>query len=329
MATTQEEEDTPMATSEQSHQLKDTSKPSKPQDRTKSNSSKKKKRASKDSDSDDESDSDPSHINVDFEFFDPQPHDFHGIKQLLRQLFDADSQLLDLSALADLILEQKLVGSTVKVDGMEGDPYSFLSVINWAMHKENPAIKALSTYLLDRASNTPLSPLLTPLLSATPPENTNTAIILSERLLNMPADISPPSYKMLLEEIQLAIEDNEPYSFTNYLLISKVYTEIESKLPISDDETTTTTRPTKRNKLSTKKKKKASTQTFNFHPEDDFFISQVDKDEAAVVYSYKHEPPEAAADAKRAFQDFGILPKGRMILLSREAFEKAVETMQP
>ncbi|KAF3912242.1 hypothetical protein AA313_de0201022 [Arthrobotrys entomopaga] len=306
MATTQDEEDTPMATSEQSPQLKDTSNPSKPQDRT---TSKKKKRASKGSDSDDESDSDPTNINVDFEFFDPQEHDFHGIKQLLRQLFDADAHLLDLSALADLILEQKLVGSTVKVDGMEGDPYSFLTVINWDMHKENPAIKSLSTYLLDRAQNTPLQPLLTPLLSPTPTQNT--AIVLSERLLNMPADISPPSYKMLLEEIQLAVEDNEPYNFTHYLLLSKVYTEIESKLPISDD-TDDTPRPTKRNKLSSKKKKKKkpSNQTFNFHPEDDFFLSQVEKDEAAaVVYSYKHEPPEGAADAKRAFQDFGILPK--------------------
>lgn len=45
-------------------------------------------------------------LDVDFEFFDPQPIDFHGLKTLLRQLLDVDHQLFDLSALADLILSQ-------------------------------------------------------------------------------------------------------------------------------------------------------------------------------------------------------------------------------
>lgn len=75
-------------------------------------------------------------IDVDFEWFDPQPAvDFHGLKTLLRQLLDVDNQLFDLSALADLILEQPLLGSTVKVDGNESDPYAFLTVLNLRQHK--------------------------------------------------------------------------------------------------------------------------------------------------------------------------------------------------
>lgn len=75
-------------------------------------------------------------VNVDFEWFDPQPAvDFHGLKTLLRQLLDADEQLFDISALADLILSQPLLGSTVKVDGNETDPYAFLSVINLKEHR--------------------------------------------------------------------------------------------------------------------------------------------------------------------------------------------------
>lgn len=75
-------------------------------------------------------------VNVDFEWFDPQPAvDFHGLKTLLRQLFDTDAQLFDLSGLADLILSQPLLGSTVKVDGNETDPYAFLSVVNLQEHK--------------------------------------------------------------------------------------------------------------------------------------------------------------------------------------------------
>lgn len=75
-------------------------------------------------------------LDVDFEWFDPQPEfDFHGIKTLLQQLFDVDAQLFDLSALTDLILAQPTLGSTVKVDGNETDAYAFLSVINLQEHK--------------------------------------------------------------------------------------------------------------------------------------------------------------------------------------------------
>ena len=74
-------------------------------------------------------------LDVEFEWFDPQPeHDFQGLKILLRQLLDVDAQLFDLSSLADLILEQPLLGSTVKVDGNETDPYAFLTVLNLRQH---------------------------------------------------------------------------------------------------------------------------------------------------------------------------------------------------
>lgn len=75
-------------------------------------------------------------VNVEFEWFDPKADvDFHGLKTLLRQLLDNDAQLFDMSALADLILSQPLLGSTVKVDGIETDPYAFLSVLNISEHK--------------------------------------------------------------------------------------------------------------------------------------------------------------------------------------------------
>ena len=65
-------------------------------------------------------------LDVEFEWFDPQPeHDFHGLKALLRQLFDVDAQSFDLSALTDLILAQPLLGSTVKVGGQRDGSLCF------------------------------------------------------------------------------------------------------------------------------------------------------------------------------------------------------------
>lgn len=74
-------------------------------------------------------------INADFDFFDPAEIDFHGLKSLIRQLLDADAELINTSELVDLIVSQPLVGSTVKVDGKESDPFAFITVLNLQEHK--------------------------------------------------------------------------------------------------------------------------------------------------------------------------------------------------
>lgn len=90
-------------------------------------------------------------LDVEFEWFDPQPeYDFHGLKILLRQLFDVDAQAFDLSGLADLILSQPLLGSTVKVEGNETDPYAFLTVLNLHEHRVGFSISLPAIYLLSR-----------------------------------------------------------------------------------------------------------------------------------------------------------------------------------
>jgi len=74
-------------------------------------------------------------LDVDFEFFDPQPIDYHSIKLLLSQLLSHDAPLLDLGAVTNIVLDQKLVGSTVKTDGAGGDPYALLTILNLNIHK--------------------------------------------------------------------------------------------------------------------------------------------------------------------------------------------------
>ena len=74
-------------------------------------------------------------INVDFDFFDPQPEDKPSLRHLFSQLLAHDSNLLDLDLLADVVVEQNVIGSTVKTGGEDGDPYAILSVINLNTHK--------------------------------------------------------------------------------------------------------------------------------------------------------------------------------------------------
>jgi protein BCP1 len=65
-------------------------------------------------------------------------------------------------------------------------------------------------------------------------------------------------YTMLIDEIEAAVEDKEPYEFTHYLIISKTYQEIASALDEEDAPRT------KKSKAS-----KGNRETFYFHPEDE------------------------------------------------------------
>jgi protein BCP1 len=168
-------------------------------------------------------------VNVDFELFNYDPQiDFHGVKTLLRQLFDVDSKLIDLSAIADLIVEQNTIGSTCKVDDKSNDAYAFLTVLNLNEHcPKKPAVAKLAEYLAERAqADESLTAAGVPeLLSASKAGEKKPVVglVLAERLINMPAEVIPPMWNCLIDEIEAALEDGEPYEFTHYLVVSRAY----------------------------------------------------------------------------------------------------------
>ena len=256
-------------------------------------------------------------LNVEFEWFDPQPEfDFHGIKTLLQQLFDVDSNIFDLSALTDLVLSQPLLGSTVKVDGNETDAYAFLSVLNLQQHKDNPVVGKVLQYLKSKANSKPQLKALADLFAK--PEIPAIGLILSERLINVPAEVVPPMYTMMLEEVKWALEDGEPYNFSHYLIVSKTYTEVASKL---DDED---------NRPKKKKKAAGNFETMYFHPEDEVYQRH------ALCHSgfdYSTKQDDGHSDSKRAFQELGIRPQGNLILLEADQFpiatQNAAEYLKP
>jgi protein BCP1 len=66
-------------------------------------------------------------------------------------------------------------------------------------------MKTLVNYFLDVSkSNTAFHNQLRSVLDR---NDGAVALVLSERIINMPAAVAAPSYKMLMEEIQWAIED--------------------------------------------------------------------------------------------------------------------------
>lgn len=245
-------------------------------------------------------------VNVDFEWFNFTEIDFHGTKSLLRQLLDVDSQLFDVSGLADIILAQSTIGSTVKVDGKETDPYAMLTALNLHELREKKPVADLIQYIGDKAKGIEALSPLPELLSS----GKHVGLVLSERLINMPSEISPPMYNLLIDEIEAAVEDKEPYEFSHYLVLSKVYHEVESTLDVLDER-------------KKKKGKVAEPAVFYFHPEDEVLAKHA---VASGSYEFtKHS--ESVADSRRAFQEMGIQPKGFLMLIEAEKFAGAVKAI--
>ena len=225
-----------------------------------------------------------------------------------------DNQLFDLSELANMILAQPLLGSTVKCDGTESDPYAFLTVLNMHAHRDKPAIQQLTKYLINKTRGSQLSSSQDLAKLLDPTSKNQVGLILTERFINMPHQVVPPMYNMLLEEIQWANEEKEPYQFTHYLILSKVYTEVASKLDGEDD------RPAKKSK----KVASAAAETLYFHPEDEVLARHA---VGTCGFEYEKQAEDGASDAKRAFQEMGVRPQGHLVLIEASKFEGAVKAV--
>ncbi|CCG81624.1 Putative uncharacterized protein [Taphrina deformans PYCC 5710] len=264
-----------------------------------------------DQEDDEDEDEDVSMINVDFEFFDLNKKvDFHALNTLLKQLLGPDAIDFELGAIADLILE-KPIGSTVKVDGEESDPYAVLTAINLNKNKSHEELKKLVDYFLSKSKQDQKSyATLNKLLAEG--AKSQTAFLFSERLINMPVEVSPPLYRILSEELTAKSAPEDDFTFDNYVVLSKSYTEISSKLDDEDD------RPKKKGKSS-----KPTKEIFYFHAEDEILIKYASH---RVQFQYSHELPES--DSKRAFHDFGIKPTGELLILTKAQLGSAVLEMQ-
>ncbi|KAF9918933.1 Mss4p nuclear export [Linnemannia zychae] len=287
---------------------------------------------------DDDSGSDGEDIiNVDFEFFDPKEIDFHAIKNLLNQYFASDAILFALSELADLIVAQSNVGTTIKVNGVESDPYSLLTVLNMNQHlyhhhklpapsassttnasttpgttpKPSQAMTQIKDYVLTKSKqNEGLHNKLKELLGAG--SKKEVGLILSERFINMPVETAPPMWRMLLEEVKWAVDEGYPFNFEYYLLMSPTYHEVAPKIDLDDEAP----KPTK------KKTKTSEPTTFFFHPEEEM-LQQF----AEFTQDFRLTTPPTVAESKSTFEDYGIAPARRMMLIHKSKIPEVVQLM--
>ena len=178
---------------------------------------------------------------------------------MLVQLFHSDSEHLELHSLTDYILSQNDIGSTIKVDGKESDPFAFMTAINLNKARENSSIDKLANYFLDRSKASTCPQLHDTLSNLLNDSNNDTGLILGERLVNMPVVLIPHMLRFLLEELKTASEHGKPFKFSHYLIVSRTYIDNDQDMDLDDEGG-----PSKK-----KKSDKNDSKLQSFHPEDE------------------------------------------------------------
>ncbi|XP_036295231.1 BRCA2 and CDKN1A-interacting protein isoform X1 [Pipistrellus kuhlii] len=263
-----------------------------------------------DDDDDDEGDSDEEEdedevvgeeVNVEFEAYSISDSDYDGIKRLLQQLFLKAP--VNTAELTELLIQQNHIGSVIKQtdvsedsdDDVDGDEvFGFISLLNLTERKGTPCaeqIKALALRGCAKSCEKSVVEQLDRLLSDS---SRPVGLLLSERFVNVPAQIALPLHRQLQKELAEAHKTNKPCGKCHfYLLISKTFAEAGKN-------------NSKKNQSSQKKDELMFTNA-----EEEFFYEK-----AALRFSYSvQEESDSCLGGRWSFDDVPMQPLRTVMLV--------------
>ena len=140
-----------------------------------------------------------------------------------------ENDLLNTTELADLVVEQSNVGSTIKVAD-SAEVYGFISVINMHQHhvssllaffsclcnlqefKNKESVQQIWKYLMNKIPNATLQEQFRSLME----DSTHPlGLILNERMVNVPYELAPHLHHTLFDEIAMAHQEEVRASFVS------------------------------------------------------------------------------------------------------------------
>lgn len=101
--------------------------------------------------------------------------------------------------------------------------FGVTTAVNLAEHKDNECVQQLKTMILERAEKASTDATLKLLRDALTNGDRTTALLLNERYINIPAQISVPMLENLCKEIKRAADKNMPYKFSYLVMILKFH----------------------------------------------------------------------------------------------------------
>lgn len=171
--------------------------------------------------------SEASDVQVEFEARVPDDSDYHGIRRLLQQLFLKAH--VNVGEIADTVIKQDYMGSVLKQsirdeeDSDDDQTYGVFSVIDITQRKNMACVQQICSYLLDHCKRAASPETFERFRALLHDAENHVGLILSERFVNIPPQISVPLYDGLGEEMKKAKEEKKLSEFAYYVLISKYF----------------------------------------------------------------------------------------------------------
>lgn len=101
--------------------------------------------------------------------------------------------------------------------------FGITTAVNLAEHKDSECVQQLKTMILERAEKSSTDATLKLLRDALTNGERTTGLLINERYINIPSQISVPMLENLCKEIKRAADKNMPYNFTYLVMILKFH----------------------------------------------------------------------------------------------------------
>ncbi|CAK9805977.1 Protein BCCIP homolog [Anthophora quadrimaculata] len=257
-------------------------------------------------------------IQVDFEGRNPLDPDYHGIKTLLQQLFLKAH--IDLGGLTELIISQNYVGSVVKqsedIEGSDdeesdiNDVFGITTVINLSSGQNYPCIQQLRELLRQLANEHATDSTNAMIKNVLENDSEAIGLLINERFVNIPAQISVPLLENLTSEIKRANTKKMPFNFSYYILICKLYKTEDKNLE---------------KKLKHKKKGNREEPTILWsNPEEEIFA-----DEATVSFEFSVEKEsDSGLSGTWTETDDEMVPYRRVLLFEATKLQPIIDKIK-
>ncbi|XP_060528967.1 protein BCCIP homolog [Cylas formicarius] len=169
-------------------------------------------------------------VQATFEGRNPEGQDFHGIKQLLQQLFLKAH--IDLSEMSDMLISQSGLGSVLKQSANDSDDeddmelseecdvFGITSLINLTVHKDKECVKQFYNLLEEfslKHSGKEIQETVKTILN----QSLKVCFLINERFVNIPAKISAVMLSSLYNELQRITKKDPSYNFQYFVMICK------------------------------------------------------------------------------------------------------------
>ena len=200
-------------------------------------------------------------------------------------------------------------------DGGDAGVCAFGTIININQHKTNPGIVAIHTLLKDIAKRSPKSSRAITNILTNP--DYITGLVLKERLINFPFELSPNIHKILIDDVKWSSSDDyEPdagesrgdYKFSTLLFLSTFEIEASSR-PAAESKEEPEQQPERteivgvgHKKMRSMEKKASQASRIYLNWEDEVFVEK-----SLFSHTWQNSGKSAVVRSNRKYQSYSIL----------------------